>query len=589
MQTIAILVSLLAASQVLAACVDLPTPSFCHGIVSYQISDAKCPNSSLGVERNLPLSLLGAVSAACRTSLSQYVCGKAWESCDGTSAPPPAVCGAITSACTSENDLKVVALIQPVCDASSSQTFSSNAVADAAVDRCASYDTSLTFCADLIDYPVFLPAGETLASLDAQLATAKFAVESFADPCKTALRRFACAGVFKRCDTDAAVRVNSSAPQIALPRSPCPALCQAAVDSCPAVLSSQINCQLQTNTTQTCAKPATSSFNFSDYSKFAQPLAFDGSEVAKPLHTCCFDFETANATSCIAQAQELDPLNNNIQSARLLSGGSGDGGGGGGAPLPCPYPLIKRSSPTSPPFPLEVYAHCNVPCQALLFTPKQWEAAYAVDFAISLISTIVSILLVTTWYVQDRQKVWTPLFWFGVSVCIYMLNMTAGFFVGMASDPIPGLHPWAGNICKSSTEAYGSNDNGWCKVQSTIFLYVVSVACLYMSTVIFDALYNIHSMTRLTKEKRKRLTNYYVCVCSVRSIRHSLNSLSHFFGLIQRSTSSLGAGLSFLSSRILNMIILVRAAASPFARLAQITCGHGGSSLPASVFPVSAC
>lgn len=91
-----------------------------------------------------------------------------------------------------------------------------------------------------------------------------------------------------------------------------------------------------------------------------------------------------------------------------------------------------------------------------------------------------------------------------------MLNFLIGFFVGMASDPIPGQHRWAGVICKSSTEAYGSDDQGYCKAQSIIFLYVVAVSVLYMSCVIFDALYNIITLGKSTKAQKQRQIMLYV-------------------------------------------------------------------------------
>lgn len=150
-----------------AACTSLNAPALCSSVLNYQINDAIC--SATGRETAVSLGVLGSLGASCRDAFVQYQCGHAWPKCDdGSSKPPTSVCTALTSSCVSADEQKWLASLGTLdCDAASTQTYASGAYANSvSVDRCETYDASLTFCAGVVDWPVFVPAGRTQAQMD---------------------------------------------------------------------------------------------------------------------------------------------------------------------------------------------------------------------------------------------------------------------------------------------------------------------------------------------------------------------------------------------------------------------------------------
>ncbi len=388
-------VVLLTPSPVAAAdrCEILKSKTTCDGVLDYSsvfLSGTTCQDQVEALATRVQ-GILPILSKTCRDQFARYSCSKLYPRCSVSSPGGVAsgvsvcdsLCQSVITGCSLFEKAVVLGNIQwnfpgecsglPTsgCYTGVNATFTQST----AYAQCQTYNPT-GMCAEVVSYPVIVPAHGSQAELEAQLTPSKPVLwiapltgSGGGEGCLKSLMRYLCARAFLPCDTEVLLRgLGIGGLPSPFPQLPCQSVCNNFERECYDFLRSNPALSAlipQCNTTGT----------------YQQPVTVCG----VPQDTGGPDFPVNRTVWAIVPPASVLSSPCNKANASL-------GGEGGTAPnVQCPYPLvIPDAHAVASGFVNPIGGACAMPCPLPLLTASEYDWMGTATIAVMWTSIITN-------------------------------------------------------------------------------------------------------------------------------------------------------------------------------------------------------
>lgn len=374
--------------------------------------------------------------------------------------------------------------------------------------QCQTYSGS--YCAGIIDYPVYIPTGLTQQLLESKLNTVAplFKLATVSTGCRESFMKLLCSTVFTRCSTTVLYENFGAALPLPIPfpRLPCQSLCQETQQNCaaflramPAQVKQAVNCSNAgslISATYSCSGTQLTSA-VSDYPVSTATLAqFKLGTASVPINSKC--------------NQEFLTTTVNVSFSSTMK---------------CPAPLVTPSNPASS----NVISggSCAQPCPSVIFSADDWDSANVLMSVLSVLSFTTCSLMLLTWLFFPIKRRQTTLVYF--NFCIW--NETIATFIPVLAKG--GTVSEVG--CLNSSEFVVQQSTGseasLCLFQSVYLLYFTLTSAASMTVIAIDLYLRVVANQKFGPAQRKKLSAMYgVLIFGLPAISVIIAASTHSFG-----------------------------------------------------------
>lgn len=488
-------------------CETLSHSSLCSGLLGYSsvsvhpifscLKDAEFAISQAPILWSTVQNLIPSNVSGCASAIAVLLCQNVYRPCNSSvsSLPCQSTCQNVGLQCPSSLQTQILEPFlssnpQPLtypqlsnCSAVSSYDPSPSCVVSSPAitpvlptPKCQEYTGS--FCAGVINYPVYVPAQLTLEDLEHQIEPYRpiLAIATVSTGCRDQIAKQICSSAFLACDTKVLSSVGLNVP-VVFPRFPCRDLCLETNLVCRSFwsvvpeLESSFSCNRSTISPPYHSCVGSTSGGQLDYPVNVTSFGvLPGSSGPVPIQTSCNSFPTT------------PPLQ--------LSG------------LMCPSPLVI---PTSTDVQTLMDGSCALPCPSFEWSEEEWTQAESLVFSLSVTSFILMSLCVLSWSLFPHRRKQHHL---------HMFMICQLLFSGLLVVSIPLNQGRLREIgCRDNARIFTQNEGGYCTFQGVGILFLINAAVLWWSVIGFQLFAQIVLERNIDIRQRSRLNVIYHTLC----------------------------------------------------------------------------